>query len=101
MCLGSSPSQIGPRQPLIVEAASRLNATSFVIDGEDVILDTDGVSDFDRKPVGPIVAVVGADADGSGGAPDHQAIAAVLDLVDPQRARGGGDDAGRQGREAA
>jgi len=36
------------RYPLIVEAASRLHATSFVIDGEGVILRPDGVSDFDR-----------------------------------------------------
>ena len=36
------------RFPLIVEAASKLNAASFVIDGEGVILRADGVSDFDR-----------------------------------------------------
>ena len=35
------------RFPLIVEAASRLRATSFVFDGEGVILRPDGVSDFD------------------------------------------------------
>src|SRR5512147_351715 len=35
------------RFPLIVEAASRLRATSFVLDGEGVILRSDGVSDFD------------------------------------------------------
>jgi ATP-dependent DNA ligase len=32
----------------IVEAARKLNAASFVIDGEGVILRQDGVSDFDR-----------------------------------------------------
>ena len=32
----------------IVEAAGKLRATSFVIDGEGVILRPDGVSDFDR-----------------------------------------------------
>ncbi len=36
------------RFPLIVEAAEWLRATSFVIDGEGVILRADGVSDFDR-----------------------------------------------------
>ena len=36
------------RFPLIVEAAGRLRATSFVLDGEGVILQPDGVSDFDR-----------------------------------------------------
>jgi bifunctional non-homologous end joining protein LigD len=36
------------RYPQIVDAASRLRATSFVIDGEGVILGTNGVSDFDR-----------------------------------------------------
>jgi ATP-dependent DNA ligase len=33
---------------LIIEAASKLPATSFVIDGEGVILQPDGMSDFDR-----------------------------------------------------
>jgi ATP-dependent DNA ligase len=36
------------RFPLIIEAASNLPATSFVIDGEGVILRPDGMSDFDR-----------------------------------------------------
>src|SRR5690349_7083659 len=36
------------RFPAIVEAASRLRATSFVLDGEGVILRPDGVSDFER-----------------------------------------------------
>jgi ATP-dependent DNA ligase len=36
------------RFPWIVEAAGKLRATSFVIDGEGVILRQDGVSDFDR-----------------------------------------------------
>jgi ATP-dependent DNA ligase len=36
------------RYPLIVEAAKRLRATSFVLDGEGVILRQDGVADFDR-----------------------------------------------------
>jgi ATP-dependent DNA ligase len=36
------------RFPLIVDAASRLRATSFVLDGEGVILRPDGASDFDR-----------------------------------------------------
>jgi len=36
------------RYPLIVDAAKRLRATSFVLDGEGVILRQDGVSDFDR-----------------------------------------------------
>src|SRR5690348_3547505 len=36
------------RFPVIVDAASKLNATSFVIDGEGVILRPDGVSEFDR-----------------------------------------------------
>jgi bifunctional non-homologous end joining protein LigD len=36
------------RTPLIVEAAGKLRATSFVIDGEGLILRPDGVSDFDR-----------------------------------------------------
>ncbi len=35
------------RFPLIVEAALRLRKTSFVIDGEAVVLGPDGVSDFD------------------------------------------------------
>jgi bifunctional non-homologous end joining protein LigD len=35
------------RYPAIVEAAGKLRATSFVIDGEGVILRPDGVSDFD------------------------------------------------------
>jgi ATP-dependent DNA ligase len=36
------------RLPLIVAAAERLRATSFVLDGEGVILRPDGVADFDR-----------------------------------------------------
>jgi ATP-dependent DNA ligase len=36
------------RFSLIVEAARRLRATSFVLDGEGVILRPDGVSDFER-----------------------------------------------------
>ena len=36
------------RFPLIVAADERLRATSFVLDGEGVILRSDGVSDFDR-----------------------------------------------------
>ena len=35
------------RFPAIVEAASRLRATSFLIDGEAVICGEDGISDFD------------------------------------------------------
>jgi bifunctional non-homologous end joining protein LigD len=35
------------RYPLIVEAALRNRVTSFVIDGEAVLLGVDGVSDFD------------------------------------------------------
>jgi bifunctional non-homologous end joining protein LigD len=35
------------RFPLIVEAALKLRQKSFVIDGEVVVLGTDGVSDFD------------------------------------------------------
>jgi bifunctional non-homologous end joining protein LigD len=35
------------RYPLIVEAALKNRATSFVIDGEAVLLGVDGVSDFD------------------------------------------------------
>jgi ATP-dependent DNA ligase len=35
------------RYPVIVEAALRNRATSFVIDGEAVLLGIDGVSDFD------------------------------------------------------
>ena len=35
------------RYPLIVEAALRNRATSFVIDGEALLLGVDGVSDFD------------------------------------------------------
>jgi bifunctional non-homologous end joining protein LigD len=35
------------RYPLIVEAALRLKKTSFVIDGEAVVLGPDGISDFD------------------------------------------------------
>jgi bifunctional non-homologous end joining protein LigD len=36
--------------PLIVEAALRNRSTSFVIDGEAVLLGVDGVSDFDYIP---------------------------------------------------
>ena len=36
------------RFPLIVDAAAKLRATSFVIDGEGVILKGDSTSDFDR-----------------------------------------------------
>jgi ATP-dependent DNA ligase len=36
------------RFPLIVNAATKLRATSFVLDGEGVILRADGVADFDR-----------------------------------------------------
>src|ERR1700723_3091559 len=35
------------RYPLVVEAALKNRATSFVIDGEAVLLGVDGVSDFD------------------------------------------------------
>src|ERR1700723_1752074 len=40
------------RYPLIVEAALRNRATSFVIDGEAVLLGVDGVSDFDGLHTG-------------------------------------------------
>lgn len=36
------------RYPLIVEAARKLKATSFVLDGEAVCLDGNGLADFDR-----------------------------------------------------
>ncbi len=36
------------RYPLIVEAALKNRQTSFVIDGEAVLLDVDGVSDFNE-----------------------------------------------------
>ena len=36
------------RFPQIVEAANRLRATSFVLDGQGVILRPDGAADFDR-----------------------------------------------------
>ena len=35
------------RYPFIVEAASRIRAGSFVLDGEAILLGVDGVSDFD------------------------------------------------------
>ena len=35
------------RYPLIVEAALRNRSSSFVIDGEAVLLGVDGISDFD------------------------------------------------------
>src|SRR5205823_15026099 len=35
------------RYPLIVEAALRNRCTSFVIDGEPVVIGPDGISDFD------------------------------------------------------
>jgi bifunctional non-homologous end joining protein LigD len=35
------------RCPAIVEAASRLKASSFLIDGEAVVCRDDGLSDFD------------------------------------------------------
>jgi bifunctional non-homologous end joining protein LigD len=35
------------RYPLIVQAALRLRKTSFVIDGEAIVLCPDGISDFD------------------------------------------------------
>jgi ATP-dependent DNA ligase len=35
------------RYPLIVEAALRHRSTSFVMDGEAVLLAVDGISDFD------------------------------------------------------
>src|SRR5881392_537875 len=35
------------RYPLIVQAALKLRKTSFVIDGEAVVLGPDGISDFD------------------------------------------------------
>src|SRR5437588_13066489 len=35
------------RYPLIVAGALRLRKSSFVIDGEAVVLGTDGISDFD------------------------------------------------------
>src|SRR5256714_3412944 len=35
------------RYPLIIEAALRLRKTSFVIDGEAVVLGPDGISDFE------------------------------------------------------
>jgi bifunctional non-homologous end joining protein LigD len=38
-----------PRYPLIVGAALRNRQTSFVIDGEAVLLGVDGVSDFDGQ----------------------------------------------------
>ena len=41
------------RYPLIVEAALRNRATSFVIDGEAVLLSVDGVSEFDGLHYAP------------------------------------------------
>jgi bifunctional non-homologous end joining protein LigD len=35
------------RYPLITEAALRIRSTSFVLDGEAVLLGVDGISDFD------------------------------------------------------
>jgi bifunctional non-homologous end joining protein LigD len=35
------------RYPLVTEAALRLRKSSFVIDGEAVVLGADGISDFD------------------------------------------------------
>jgi bifunctional non-homologous end joining protein LigD len=40
------------RYPLIVEAALRIRKNSFVIDGEAVILRSDGISDFDALYAG-------------------------------------------------
>jgi len=37
----------GPTAPAIVDAALRINATSFLIDGEAVIVGDDGTPDFD------------------------------------------------------
>jgi hypothetical protein len=41
------PARLTNRFPAIVEAASRLRAQSFLIDGEAVVCRDDGVSDFD------------------------------------------------------
>src|SRR5436190_11939880 len=38
---------LSDRYPLIIEAALRLLKTSFVIDGEAVVLGPDGISEFD------------------------------------------------------
>jgi bifunctional non-homologous end joining protein LigD len=35
------------KYPLIVQAAMRIRSTSFVLDGEAVLLGVDGISDFD------------------------------------------------------
>jgi bifunctional non-homologous end joining protein LigD len=43
------------RYPLIVEAALNLRKTSFVIDGEAVVLGPDGVSDFDALHGGKLL----------------------------------------------
>jgi hypothetical protein len=40
------------RYPLIVEAALKNRSSSFVIDGEAVVLGVDGVSDFDGRRSG-------------------------------------------------
>jgi len=37
------------RFPRIVEAAGRLRASSFLIDGEAVVCRDDGISDFDAR----------------------------------------------------
>src|SRR3954453_11907799 len=46
------------RYPLIVEAALRLRKTSFVIDGEAVVLGPDGISDFNALHEGKRMADV-------------------------------------------
>jgi bifunctional non-homologous end joining protein LigD len=40
---------LSDRYPLIVEAALRNRSSSFVIDGEAVLLGVDGVSDFNGR----------------------------------------------------
>lgn len=40
------------RYPLITQAALRLRKSSFVIDGEAVVLGSDGISDFEALDTG-------------------------------------------------
>ena len=47
------------RYPLITEAALRLRKTSFVIDGEAVVLGPDGISDFEGLHSGRCNEAVG------------------------------------------
>ena len=84
------PEQLEHCEPLLV-AAHRL-----AVDQAGPHLEVVHSLDDERIPGGPVMAVTGEQPDADRIAPGHQAIAVVLDLVNPVRAGRGLSAVGRQ-----